>query len=162
MGLTATATSTGDTLRQEILIDGRHRLATDEPEQLGGTDTGPAPHELFPAALAGCIATTMRMYARAKGWQLGRIEVGVDYDHQSVPRHFDVTITLPAGTTAEQRERLERVAQSCPLRRSIEAGIEFDERIVLAAGTSPGWQMASRGAGSELGAARRISRTADR
>jgi putative redox protein len=132
MSLTATASSSGDTLRQEILIDGRHRLVTDEPEHLGGTDTGPAPHELFPAALAGCIATTMRMYARAKGWHLGEIEVAVDYDHQSVPRRFDVTITLPPGTSEEQRARLERVAQSCPLRRSIEAGIEFDEQIVLA------------------------------
>jgi putative redox protein len=132
MSLTATASSSGDTLRQEILIDGRHRLVTDEPERLGGTDTGPAPHELFPSALAGCIATTMRTYARAKGWRLGEIEVAVDYDNQSVPRHFDVTITLPAGTTAEQRTRLERVAQGCPLRRSIEAGIEFDEHIVLA------------------------------
>jgi uncharacterized OsmC-like protein len=74
----------------------------------------------------------MRMYARAKRWELGRIEVAVDYDHQSVPRHFDVTITLPAGTTVEQRARLERVAQTCPLRRSIEAGIEFDEHIVPA------------------------------
>jgi putative redox protein len=132
MSLTATACSAGDTLRQEILIDGRHRLVTDEPERLGGTDAGPAPHELFPAALAGCIATTMRRYARTKGWQLGDIEVAVAYDNRSVPRRFDVTITLPTGTTEEQRARLERVAQSCPLRRSIEAGIEFDEHIVLA------------------------------
>ena len=43
MSLTASARSTGDTLRQELLVDGRHRLITDEPAQLGGTDTGPAP-----------------------------------------------------------------------------------------------------------------------
>ena len=40
MSLTASARSSGDTLRQEILIDGRHRLITDEPEHLGGTDEG--------------------------------------------------------------------------------------------------------------------------
>ena len=132
MSLTATATSQGDTLRQEVLIGDGHRLVTDEPARLGGTDMGPALHELFPAALASCIATTMRMYARAKGWELGEIEVAVDYDHQSVPRHFDVTITLPPDATADQRARLERVAQTCPLRRAIEAGIEFDEHVVLA------------------------------
>jgi putative redox protein len=132
MSLTATASSYGDTLRQEVLLAGHHRLVTDEPERLGGTDMGPAPHELFPAALAACIATTMRMYARAKCWQLGEIEVTVDYDHQSVPRRFDVTIVLPPEATEDQRARLERVAQTCPLRRAIEAGIEFDEHVVLA------------------------------
>jgi uncharacterized OsmC-like protein len=47
-----------------VLIDGRHRLTTDEPERLGGSDRGPAPHELLPAALAACVATTIRTYAR--------------------------------------------------------------------------------------------------
>jgi putative redox protein len=130
MSLRATARSSGDTLRQDILIDGRHRLVTDEPERLGGTDTGPAPHELFPAALAGCVATTIRSYARAKGWQLGELEVDVEYDNQSTPRHFEVTITLPPGLAPEQRERIERVAAACPLRRAIEAGFEFEEHLV--------------------------------
>ena len=52
MTLIASAHSSGDTLRQDVLIDGRHRLTTDEPPRLGGTDRGPAPHELVPAALA--------------------------------------------------------------------------------------------------------------
>jgi uncharacterized OsmC-like protein len=63
MSLTATARSIDGTLRQDVLIDGRHRLTTDEPTHLGGEDTGPAPHELFPAALAACVSTTLVMYA---------------------------------------------------------------------------------------------------
>ncbi len=130
MSLRATAHSSGDTLRQQILVDGRHELVTDEPERLGGTDAGPAPHELFPAALAGCVATTIRTYARAKGWQISDIEVDVVYDNQSTPRRFDVTITLPPGLAPEQRERIQRVAAACPLRRAIEAGFEFHEELV--------------------------------
>jgi hypothetical protein len=34
----ATARSTHDDLRQGLLIDGRHRLVTDEPARLGGGD----------------------------------------------------------------------------------------------------------------------------
>jgi putative redox protein len=127
MSLTATAWTRADTLRQEILIDGRHRLVTDEPEHLGGTDEGPAPHELIPAALAGCIATTLRMYARTKGWSLGELSVEVDYDHTSTPRHFDVSVNLSSGLSSEQRRRLMRVAEACPVRRAIEAGMTFDE-----------------------------------
>ena len=51
--LRASARSADGSLRQEVSIDrGRHVIVTDEPIQLGGGDTGPAPHELFPAALA--------------------------------------------------------------------------------------------------------------
>ena len=129
MIMTATARSIAGTLRQEVVIDGKHRLITDEPERLGGDGSGPAPHELFPAALASCIATTLVMYARTKGWELGDVKVSVEYDHHSTPRKFDVAVELGGDLTDAQLERLARVARACPLRRSIEAGIEFEETI---------------------------------
>ena len=129
MSLTATARSIPGTLRQEVVIDGKHRLITDEPEHLGGEGSGPAPHELFPAALAACVSTTLVMYARTKGWELGEVSVAVDYDNNSTPRRFDVAITLGGELTDEQLRRLERVAASCPVRRSVETGIEFVETI---------------------------------
>lgn len=133
MSLTATARSVPGTLRQDVLIDGRHRLLTDEPERLGGTDLGPAPHELFPAALASCIATTLELYARTKKWELGELSVAVDYDNHSVPRTFDIAVELGGDLTDAQLARLEKVAAACPLRRSIEAGITFTETITAAA-----------------------------
>ncbi len=129
MGLTATARSIPGTLRQEVVIDGQHRLITDEPEGLGGDGSAPAPHELFPAALAACISTTLVMYARTKEWNLGDVNVAVDYDHRSTPRRFCVAIELTGELSGEQLERLERVAESCPVRRAIEAGIVFEETI---------------------------------
>jgi len=128
MSLTATARSIPGTLRQEVVIDGTHRLITDEPERLGGEGSAPAPHELFPAALAACVSTTLVLYARTKGWELGEVKVAVDYDNTSTPRRFDVRIEL-GGELTDELARLRRVAESCPVRRSIEAGIEFEERI---------------------------------
>jgi putative redox protein len=129
MSLTARARSISGTLRQEVVIDGRHRLVTDEPERVGGEGSGPAPHELLPAALAACISTTLVMYARTKGWELGEVEVDVDYDHRATPRRFDVAIELGGPLSDGQLERLERVARSCPLRRSLETGYEFEETL---------------------------------
>ena len=129
MSLTATARSIPRTLRQEVVIDGSHRLITDEPEAVGGDGSAPAPHELLPAALAACISTTLVMYAHTKGWELGEVTVEVEYDHRSTPRRFDVVTRLTGDLTGEQLERLEKVAAACPVRRSIEAGIEFEERI---------------------------------
>ena len=129
MPLTATARAIPGTLRQEVVMDGKHRLVTDEPVRLGGEGSGPAPHELFPAALAACISTTLVVYARTKGWDLGDVQVAVDYDNRSTPRRFEVAIELGGELTDEQLRRLERVAASCPVRRSVEAGIEFVETI---------------------------------
>jgi putative redox protein len=112
-----------------VLIDGKHRLITDEPEHLGGEGSAPAPHELFPAALASCVATTLVMYARTKRWALGEVTVSVDYDNRSTPRRFEVRIELGGKLTDEQLDRLAKVAQSCPVRRSLEAGIEFHETL---------------------------------
>jgi putative redox protein len=129
MSLRATATRTGDTLRHQVDVNGRHVIVTDEPESLGGTDTGPAPHELLPATLAACISTMVSLYASRKGWDIGPISVDVDYDTDSEPRRFDIALNLSGGLTAGQVERLRRVADTCPVRRALEAGFEFDEHI---------------------------------
>jgi putative redox protein len=129
MSLTATARSIPGTLRQELLVDGRHHLTTDEPEHLGGDGTAPAPHELFPAALAACVSTTLVMYARTKGWNLGEVTVDVVYDHRAEPRRLEIDVGLTGDLDAGQLDRLEAVAACCPLRRSIETGFEFVERL---------------------------------
>jgi uncharacterized OsmC-like protein len=69
------------------------------------------------------------MYARTKRWELGEVSVAVDYDNRSTPRRFDVAIELSADLTDDQLRRLEKVAESCPVRRSIEVGIEFVETM---------------------------------
>ena len=129
MSLTATARAIPGTLRQEIVIEGKHRLITDQPEELGGEGSGPSPHELFPAALAACTTVTLVQYGRTKGWELGDVEVDVEYDNHSVPRRVEILIRLGGELSEEQLQRLEKVARACPLRRSAETGYAFSERI---------------------------------
>ena len=136
MSLTATSRSIRGTLRQEIVIDGKHRLITDEPADVGGEGSAPAPHELLPAALASCVSTTLVMYANRKGWELGDVAVDVDYDHRSTPRHCDISINIGGDLSAEQIAVLDKVAAACPVRRAIESGIEFSEQITRASETS--------------------------
>lgn len=131
MSLRATARAVRGTLRQEILIDGQHHLVTDQPEEVGGTGLGPSPHELFPAALAGCVAVTLAAYARTKAWDLGELSVDVDYDHRSTPRRLETSIRVTGDLTPSQLERLDKVAAACPLRRSIETGFELVDRFDL-------------------------------
>jgi putative redox protein len=129
MSLTASARSVPGTLRQEVVTGDGHHLVTDEPERVGGEGSAPAPHELLPASLAACISTTIVMYARTKAWPLEAVEVDVDYDHKATPRRFDVDVRLEGDLDEQQVERLERVAESCPVRRALESGFELHERV---------------------------------
>jgi putative redox protein len=131
-GFTASARSSGGTLRHEVDVNGRHTIVTDEPIALGGTDAGPAPHELLAAMLAACASTTVVLYARRKGWQLDDVRVDVSYDPETTPRRAELTMHLPPGLSAEQLARLERVAAACPARRALEAGFVFEERLAPA------------------------------
>ncbi len=129
MSMTATARRVGTGLEHEVEVNRRHVIVTDEPVRLGGSDLGPAPHELLAATLASCVATMIAMYAKNRDWDIGDTAVEVDYDADCVPRRFTVDVQLPDDLTPEQRRRLERVAETCPVRRALEAGFVFEERI---------------------------------
>jgi putative redox protein len=129
MTMTATARRTGEGLRHRVDVNDRHLIATDEPVALGGTDTGPAPHELLPATLAACISTMIALYANRHGWALPDLRVEVVYDPDSTPRGMQVSVHLPPGLDDEQIARLRRVAETCPVRRALEAGFAIEERI---------------------------------
>jgi putative redox protein len=128
---TATARSIGGTLRHEVDVNGRHTLVTDEPEHIGGADTGPTPHELMAAMLAACASTMIVLYAQRRDWQLGDVRVDVRYDADVTPRQVWLTVHLPAGLNPGQIERLKRVANTCPARRALEAGFTFEERVAF-------------------------------
>jgi hypothetical protein len=70
------------------------------------------------------------LYARSRNWQLEDVRVDVDYDTDSTPRRVALTIHLPDGLTPDQVQRLRRVADTCPVRRALEAGFAFDEELL--------------------------------
>ena len=100
-----------------------HRLIVDEPEDHGGSNAGPRPTELLAASLATCTAITIEMYAQRKEWDLGRVEVAVDYGTPSTDNapSFEVKITAPAELSEEQRERILVIAGKCPVHRTLTA-----------------------------------------
>jgi putative redox protein len=120
-------------LRQEVLLGGRHRLVTDEPPSAGGEDSGPSPHELVPAALASCIGTTIAVYARTKGWDLGEVTVDVVYEARAQPRHIDIEISVSVELSPDQRTRIARAAATCQVHRLLAKSFEFSERVTDAA-----------------------------
>jgi putative redox protein len=127
---TALVRSAEDSLRCEVEVNGRS-LIVDEPEALGGTDTGPTPFDLLAASLASCIAITLRMYARRKDWKLGEVRVEVCLDRDDRPHCFTVTLHLPPGLTDDQQARLRHIAGACPVHRTLAHGLEFEHSAVV-------------------------------
>jgi putative redox protein len=120
-------------LRNDVEMRGHH-LVADEPVDGGGEDQGPSPLELLAGSLASCTAITMQMYAEQKGWEIGQVTVGVDYQpaHRGAPTRFELVVELPKELPEEQRTKLMQIAAKCPVHRTLEGEVMFDERVEVA------------------------------
>jgi putative redox protein len=112
----------------------KHRLTADEPEESGGDDLGPSPQELLAASLASCTAITIEMYAKRKKWNVDGLEVDCDYTaaERGSPTNFTLVMRMPAHLSEDQVERLQIIAAKCPVHRTLEGEVVFDERVELA------------------------------
>jgi putative redox protein len=126
----ATARRDGTTLRHAVQVRD-HQLTVDEPVDLGGQDSGPDPQELLAISLASCTAITMEMYAARKGWDVGHVEVDVEYSpaERGCPTKFELVMRLPDDLPEEQVERLRAIAAKCPVHRVLDGEVMFLERL---------------------------------
>lgn len=127
----ATARRDGDGTFKHTVQVREHQITVDEPLEKGGDDTGPSPQELLAVSLASCTAITMEMYAARKGWEIGHIEVDVQYKgaERGCPTKFELVMRLPADLPEEQAERLRVIAAKCPVHRALDGEVMFEERV---------------------------------
>jgi putative redox protein len=113
---------------------GDHNVVVDEPEESGGNALGPSPQELLAASLASCTAVTMEMYAQRKGWDVSGLLVDCRYTpaERGCPTRFELVMTMPPHLDEDQIERLRVIAAKCPVHRTLEGEVAFDERVELA------------------------------
>ena len=73
----------------------------------------------------------MEMYAARKGWDLGHVEVDVQYSpaERGCPTRFELVMRLPEDVPEEQLERLRVIAAKCPVHRALDGEVMFEERV---------------------------------
>jgi putative redox protein len=112
------------------VISGHHRLTADEPVSLGGGDSGPAPYELLLASLGACTSITLRMYAGRKGWELGKITVGLRYARGSDDQErIDRRMSFSKPLSPEQKARLVEIAGKTPVTKTLSRGVTIDTSV---------------------------------
>jgi len=118
-------------------------LTVDEPESLGGTDTGPNPVELILGALASCQEITYRTFAEALDIPLDSVAVriegdldlrgffAVDDDVRAGFQDIRGTVALDSTASAEALAQLKQIVDAhCPvldiLRAPVPVSLEID------------------------------------
>lgn len=141
---TVVVAESGHGLLRQILLDGRHVLAADEPPNFGGGDAGPNPYELLLMSLGACTAMTLRLYANRKQWPLERVIVRLKHGRihaedcaecetkTGLIDRIEREIELIGPLTVDQRAGLAGIADKCPVHRSLTSEINIRTRLVSA------------------------------
>lgn len=104
------------------------KLHTDAPKDNNGKGEAFSPTDLVGTALATCILTTMAIVAERDGKDIKGSSFKVTKVMNPNPRkiaELAVTVKLPARIEPEYRKKLEQIAMTCPVHRSLHPDVQM-------------------------------------
>jgi putative redox protein len=131
-----------DYTHAQLVTMPRNAFVADEPEDEGGDNLGPTPYQLLSAALGACTAMTLQIYARRKDYPLHEVAVEVEHSRTHAEdcqqcenpkagliENLHRRIVLRGPLSDEQRDDLLRVAQKCPVHKTLRASPEVHDSV---------------------------------
>jgi len=122
---------------------GPHRLVSDEPTAVGGTDKGPSPLDYFMAAIGFCENVTFARYATLNGLKFDSLQTSVrghwdrrgQNDVSEVEPAFTDFIVETRVTSTDSLEKIKKIVmvthKRCPMHSTIaKAGQVVDKLFV--------------------------------
>jgi len=105
-----------------VHLQSKTEILTDAPTDNQGKGEAFSPTDLLASALGSCIVTTMAIYAKNHGFDLGNCSCDVTKIMTPAPRRVGeviVDLFLEDSFTEKQRAGLEHAAHACPVARSL-------------------------------------------
>lgn len=107
---------------------GEHTALIDQPEAMGGTNSGPSPLDYIFVALGGCLVTIAKIVAGQKKINLRSVDVevsgdinlavlrGQEKDSRAGFQNIQAKVTVDADLTMEEKKAfIEEVDKRCPV-----------------------------------------------
>ncbi|MFH6994052.1 OsmC family protein [Flavobacterium sp. FlaQc-48] len=118
--------------RTEITSASGNIIIADEPQEMGGKNLGFSPSELLASSLASCTLITLRMYINRKQWDVSEINIKVDFERDADKNVslFTRKIEITGEVDQTQRQRLETIANSCPIHKTLTHAIEIKTTLI--------------------------------
>ncbi len=129
------------------LSNGRHEWKADEPDDAGGTDTGPNPYELLLGSLAACTCVTIAWYCQFKKLHLESVSASYDFSrvHADDCKECDIpergfieritsNVHIKGNFDDTQRKRLAQIAERCPVHKTLAHGVVFEDNATFGNG----------------------------
>lgn len=114
-----TVTESGEGNFAQSIQMGKHVIIADEPEAIGGNDSGPNPYDLLLASLGACTSITLRMYALRKNIPLKGIRISLDHQRVNDEDVIHSILYLEGDLTPTQKEDLHKIAEKCPVHKTL-------------------------------------------
>lgn len=103
-------------------------LNTDAPKDNQGRGESFSPTDLVATALATCMLTTMGILARTLAIDMAGATATVEKEMTPPPRRIQrltARIHVPKALSAEDQQKLERAAHTCPVKNSLHPDVEM-------------------------------------
>lgn len=135
MAVTIDIEYTGDLHCRATHGPSTQQFSTDAPTDNGGRGEAFSPTDLVATALGACLTTVMALTANRTGLDLAGTRVKVVKEMTADPVRrigaLTATVTFPAGRRfgPDDRLRLERTANTCPVKQSLHPDVRVEIRF---------------------------------
>lgn len=108
----------------EYAVEARgHKITVGLTPELGGTDKGMMPPELFAASFGSCIGVYVVSYLQKVGIPAEGMTIEVTYDKVTEPKTriggLRAVINIPGGVPEERRSAVLRAAENCMIHNTL-------------------------------------------
>ncbi len=112
-----------------------HTVHTDQPVEVGGTDTAMAPFDLFLSSLATCAGLSAMRFCEQRAISTTGLAVTLEPIREPEAKKLGkirIELTLPEGFPEKYREAIHRAVDHCAVKRAVLDPPEFEIAMIEA------------------------------